>query len=210
MNMGRKKYTYENLIRHSDSICMASRKSLRHDIDKIKGVFSFLDQHFSYLESLPKSLQKNVKMALSCRFINHLFSYLTLVERGLYFDAANCLRSVIEVIAMYRLVCVDEASACLYNDEKSPRPVEIRKKLESLGCDVTDIKDAYGTLSTISHVGNRNDSLHIDWIGTGQNGLLQVGGGQNTERQKQMLDDINRALLLFIRYEDQYEISCSE
>lgn len=208
--MARKKYTYENLIRHSDSISLSSRKLLKHDIDKIKGAFSFLDQHFSYLESLPKSLQKNVKMALSCRFINHLFSYFTLVERGLYFDAANCLRSATEVIAMYWLVCVDETTASLYDNEKSPRPVEIRKKLESIGCDITDIRETYGTLSGISHVGNKNDSLHIDWIDAGQDGLLQVGGGQNSERQKQMLEDINRALLLFIRYEDQYEISCSE
>lgn len=79
----------------------------------------------------------------------------------------------------------------------------------SLGCDITDLRENYSIPSRISHVGNRNDFLHIDWTQVGKDGQLLVGGGQNIERQKQMINDVNKALLLFIKHDEQYEIKAS-
>jgi hypothetical protein len=128
-----KSYRLELLIRHSNETAMATRRNFKMQMDAVRKSFAFLDHHFRTLEADPKSLARNVKMVLTTRFTNHLFSSLLLCERGLILDAFNCSRTGIETTAFYWLVCLDPDSAPLYEQERSPPPVEVRKRLEVLG-----------------------------------------------------------------------------
>lgn len=116
-----KSYRFELLQKHSNEIAVDTRKLLKIEIANARKVFSVLDIHFHSIEKLPPGLVRNVKLALTARFINHLFSALFLIERGLIFDAFNCTRSALETTAFYWLICRDESAAKLYVGEKSPR-----------------------------------------------------------------------------------------
>jgi len=145
-------------------------------------------------------------MALTARFINHLFSYVQLIERGLYLDAANCARSATETTAFYWLVCCDPAASKLYDETDSPRPVEIRKRLEDLGIDVSELKDVYGVQSSVSHVGNKYDNIQIHWKDIGKDGRFFIGGGQNAQLQKDMLQLVSAYIVSFIKQDESYEV----
>ena len=198
-----KSYRFELLLKHSNETALSTRKSLKREILEARKVFGFLDHHFHSLEKTPRGLVRNVKLALTARFTNHLFSALLLVERGLILDAFNCTRSALETTAFYWLVCHDDSAAALYDDEKSPPPVEIRRRLEGLGVDVRSIRELYSLESTIVHVGNRYDHLQIQWE-RGSHGKLLIGGGSNPNLQKAMLDGIVRAVFRFVKFEQDY------
>ena len=198
-----KSYRYELLQKHSNETALSTRQTLKREIMEARKVFSFFDKHFDSLEEKPKSLLRNVKLALTARFINHLFSSLLLTERGLILDAFNCSRSAIETTAFYWLLCHDEKAASLYEGEKSIPPVEIRKRLESLGVDVKAIRDLYSLQSAVAHVGNEYDHLQIQWEND-KAGRLLVGGGLNPQLQKAMIEDIIRAVFRFVKFETDY------
>jgi len=142
-------------------------------------------------------------MALTAKFINNIIAALMLVERGLLLDAFNSLRSGIEATAFYWLVCRDTAAALLYDAEKSPQPVEVRKRLEELGVDVTTIRELYSLASAVAHVGNQYDQIQIRWE-RDRDGKLLIGGGSHPEVQRTMLEDIVRATFRFVRFENDY------
>ncbi|MEK7245433.1 MAG: hypothetical protein AAB223_05385 [Pseudomonadota bacterium] len=200
-----KSYRFELLFKHSNETALNMRRTLKREMMEARKVFSFLDYHFQTLEKKPKSHLRNVKMALTARFINHLFAALLLIDRGLILDAFNCLRSALETTAFYWLVCRDEHAAPLYDAEKSLAPVEVRKRLEALGVDVRAIRDLYQLESTIAHVGNPYDQLQIRWE-QGANGKLLIGGGPNSELQKPMLEEIIRTVFRFVKFEKDYII----
>lgn len=199
----RNRYNFELLNKHSNETTNTTRKTLNGPIAQVRKSFSFLDYHFHFLEGTQKSLLRNVKLALTARFTNHLFAALLLIERGLTLDAFNCMRSAIETTAFYWLVCKDSAYATLYDREKSPPPVEIRRHLEGLGIDVTAIRELYNLQSMISHVGNRYDHLQIHWENS-KSGKLLIGGRLNLELQKAMLEALIVAVFRFVKFEDNY------
>jgi len=199
-----KSYRFELLLRHSNETALGTRQVLKREILEARKVFGFLDQHFRTLEKEPTSLVRNVKMALTARFTNHLFSTLLLVERGLILDAFNGSRSALEATAFYWLVCNDESTAELYDADRSLQPVEVRKRLESIGVDVQAIRDLYSLESAIAHVGNRYDHLQIRWE-EGANGKLLIGGGAaDRNLQKAMLEGLIRAVFRFVKFERAY------
>ena len=118
----------------------------------------------------------------------------------------NSIRSGIEATAFYWLVCKDETTAGLYDAEKSPPPVEIRKKLEALGVDIETLHALYAVTSTIAHVGNPYDQIQIRWE-QGSDGKLLIGGGRRPDIQKALLEDMLRAVLWFVRFDDDYVIT---
>jgi antitoxin component HigA of HigAB toxin-antitoxin module len=201
----RHRYNFDLLFRHSNEIANATRRDLKTQIAEARRIFGFLDQHFSALEQKGKSHSRNVKMALTARFINNMFAALMLVERGLLLDAFNSLRSGIEVTAFYWLVCKDTTTAALYDAQKSPQPVEVRKRLEALGVDVNALRELYGLASNVAHVGNQYDQLQIQWERE-KDGKLLIGGGSRPDVQRAMLEDIVRAVFRFVRFDDDYVV----
>ena len=201
-----KSYRFEMLLKHSNETALNTRKTLKHEIMKAREIFGVLDHLFHSIEKKPKCLVRNVKLALTARFTNHIFSALLLIERGLVIDAFNCTRSALETTAFYWLVCHDESAAALYDGEKSPPPVKIRKRLEGLGVDVQSIRDSYNLESTIVHVGNRYDNIQIQWE-KGNNGKLLIGGGSIPVLQKAMLHSIVKAVFRFMKFEKDYIVS---
>lgn len=207
--MASAKYGYDLLLRHSNDLALHSRRNFKKEMTKVREVFLALSRHFAMLLEKPKSHSNNVKLALTTRFANHLFSAVQLIERGLLLDAATCLRSATETTAFYWLVDSDPASASLYDAEKSPRPVEIRKKLEALGIDISDLRERYGIESGVGHVGNRSDNLQIAWE-SNRDGVLLYGGGAQPGSQKLMLEDVQMYLVNFFRADSTYEVKQSE
>lgn len=199
----RNRYSFELLFRHSNELAFNTRRTLKKQITETRKIFTFLDQHFEALKQKDKTHANNIKIALTVRFINNMFSALFLIERGLFLDGFNSLRSGIEATAFYWLICKDEASALFYDAERSLQPVEVRKRLEVLGVDIRTIRELYSLTSTIAHVGNPYDQLQIRW-GQESNGDLLIGRGSYPDVQKAMLEDILRAVFRFVKFENDY------
>jgi hypothetical protein len=202
----RSRYNFDFLFIHSNTIADETRRTLKPQIMNARKIFTFLDKHFSMLEKKKKTHATNVKMMITARFINNMFSALLLTERGLLLDAFNSIRSGIEATAFYWLVCKDETTASLYDAEKSPRPVDIRKRLEALGVDIETLHSLYDVTSTIAHVGNPYDQIQIRWE-QGSDGKLLIGGGRSPDVQNALLEDMLRAVLWFVRFDENYVIT---
>tara|TARA_E500000318_G_scaffold81334_1_gene76581 strand:+ start:383 stop:1015 length:633 start_codon:yes stop_codon:yes gene_type:complete len=200
-NKGR--YNYDLILRHSNELALSSRKLNKERYSAAKKSISFLGQVFDTIAAQPKSLFRNVRMMLLTRFINHLFAQVLLTERGLLLDAMNCSRSATEVTAFYWLICIDKAAAQEYDADRSPRPVEIRKRLEARGIDISELQDAYKHQSSVSHVGNKHDQIQMLWESE-KKGALSVGGAQNAPLQKASLNAVVAAIVLFFRYDPDY------
>jgi hypothetical protein len=206
----RPRYNFDFLFVHSNSLAENTRRTLKPQITEARRIFNFLDQHFSMLEQeKKKSLALNVKKMITARFINNMFSALLLIERGLLLDAFNSARSGIEATAFYWLICKDASAASLYDAERSPQPVEIRKRLEVLGVDVENLRNLYSLFSTIAHVGNPHDHIQIRWEEK-SDGKLLIGGGSRPDIQKMMLEDMRRAALWFVKFDDNYTTSAGK
>jgi antitoxin component HigA of HigAB toxin-antitoxin module len=199
------RYNFDLLYRHSNELALSSRRTFKKEVVAVKDSFGFLSQHFDRLERHPRSHSRNVKMALTSRFTNHLFAHVVLAERGLLLDAANCVRSAVETTAFYWLVCRDASTAGLYDAQESPRPVEIRKRLEVLGVDVSELRESYGYHSAVSHVGNRYDNLQISW--EKERGKLQIGGGGDPSVRRAMLNEVPRYIVMFVKHDLEYVVT---
>ena len=199
------RYSFDLILKHSNGLAITSRSNHKDVYGQAKRSLSFLGAVIDEIAKEPKSHFRNVRMALATRFFNHLFSQIILTERGLYLDAANSSRSATEVMSFYWLVCIEPASSELYDAKMSPRPVEVRRKLEALNIDVTELRDIYGHQSTVSHVGNFYDNLQIKWL-EAKNREVMVGGSANPEVQRASFNAITASLLLFLRYDPNYEV----
>lgn len=200
------KFAFELLERHSNLLRNEARKSFRAEIRTVKEGFRLIDILWWELDKLPKSHIRNVKLALLCRFANHLLSQTFLAERGLILDSINCARSATETTAFYWLVCISPESASKYDAETSPRPVEIRRELERLGVDVLELRDRYSQESTVSHVGNRTDNWQIDW-NSNPDGLLMIGGGSSSQLQSIILNQVFHSVMRFILHDPLFEVT---
>lgn len=118
-------------------------------------------------------------------------------------------RRGVETAAFYWLVCKESSAASLYDAQESPRPVEIRKRLEALGIDVSDLRDQYGYVSAVSHVGNRYDNLQITWEQE-RTGKLLIGGGGDASIRRAMLNELPRYIALFAMHDDDYVVTIGE
>lgn len=207
MKAGR--YHFDLLYRHSNELALTTRRTFKAEVATVKASFGFLAQHFDRLERERKSHVRNVKMALTARFMNHLFAHVLLAERGLLLDAANCARSATETTAFYWLVGKDASAAGLYDAQESPRPVEIRKRLETLGVDVSDLRENYGYESAVSHVGNKYDNLQITWEKE-RTGKLQIGGGGDPNMRRAMLNELPKFIAMFVMHDPDYVVSIGD
>lgn len=197
------RYSFDLLSKHSNQVAVDTRRVLRQPVGEARKLFAFLSKHFHEIENEPASLSRNVRLALTARFINHLFAQLTLVERGLLLDAFNCARSAVETTAFYWLVVKDPATAALYDAEQSPKPIEVRKRLEAIGVDVCPLREVYGLLSEVAHAGNKTDGLQIAWE-KGRNGRLLVGGGGDLNVQRALLVSMIKAVFRFVQHDEIY------
>ena len=165
---------------------------------RLQSAFLEFNRHFSEIEDQPKSLEKNVKLLLASRFLNHVYATLLLVEAGLYSDALTCERSAIESLAAYRLICADPKMAEKYNTGNFPKPVEVRKQLEKLGYtkEVKNIQNLYSSASGITHISRENERLSVRW--QNQNGEMRVGGYFDINELNHMLEFISALLFWFL------------
>ncbi len=207
MKMSKKgRYNFELVMRHSNVLAVESRKNNKERHGSARKTLSFLGKIIDEIGDEPKSHQRNVRMALATRFFNHLLSQMLLTERGLFLDASNASRSATETTAFYWLICLDPSAASLYDASSSPRPVEIRKQLENLNIDVSELRDIYSHQSEVAHVGNSYDNMQIRWS-KNNTGELSVGGGANNEVENASFNAIVASILIFLRYDPNYEIS---
>ena len=207
MKTGR--YQFDLLYRHSNELALDTRRTFKKEVVTVKASFGFLAQHLDRLERQPKSHVRNVRMALTARFTNHLFAHVLLAERGLLLDAANAARSATETLAFYWLVCNDDSAAGLYDAQESPRPVDIRKRLEALGIDVNELRAHYGYESAVSHVGNKYDNLQISWEKE-RTGKLHIGGGGDPNVRRAMLDGLPRYIAMFAMHDPDYVVTIGD
>jgi hypothetical protein len=205
----RKRYNFDLLLKHSNETALSTRRNHKPQMACVRSAFGFLDVHFHRLEQKPVGLVRNVKLALTARFTNHLFSMVQLCERGLVLDAFNCSRSGIETSAFYWLVCLDPQTAALYEAERSQPPVEVRKRLETLGVEVKELRELYSYESAIAHVGNKYDNLQIRWD-EGASGKLMVGGGSVPLVQRAILETVPSTVARFVRHDDDYLVTIRE
>lgn len=181
---------------HTKFIQMQTSSVLREHLSTIDEGFATFDNYFDELEKLPATLERNVKMMLACKFLNHVYSAFILAESGLIVDAILCERNAIETIAFHWLVCLDPNAAVEYEQGNIPRPVEVRRRLENLGADVTHIRNLYTSGSETSHVGRKSERFHSQWESPSK-GILLIGGALALEDQAKMFDFLPVLLLLF-------------
>jgi hypothetical protein len=196
-------YGFDLLFRHSNEVALTTRRILKQPVHEARKLFAFLGGHFHAIERDPPGLLRNVKLALTARFTNHLFSELMLIERGLLLDAFSCSRSALETTACYWLVLKDPATATFYDADRSLKPVEVRKRLAALGVDIGPLRELYSFQSEVAHVGNRTDSLQIKWE-QGASGRLLIGGGGDQGVQRAMLVGMVKSVFRFVKHDEEY------
>ena len=171
------KYTFKRMRRHTEIIRADSKplivKTKKAWIEAVENFSAF----FQRLENTPKSLERNVKMVLSTRFFNHVYSSFILAESGLISDAITCERSAIEVLAAYKLICAKPDLAEKYNNGKFLKPYEVRHMLEQLGYphEKEAVKGIYSQASGIAHVNRDHERFSMKWESP-DDVLLYIGG----------------------------------
>lgn len=199
------RYNFDLVMRHSNMLALESRKNNKEHYLSAKQALSFLGTVIDEIGNEKKTHHRNVRMALATRFYNHLFSQIILTERGLYLDASNAFRSATETAAFYWLVSLDPSSSSLYDNTESPQPVEIRKKLENLDVDVSELRNFYKYQSSMCHVGNSHDNMQIKWREKNE-GEFSVGGQANHGLDEIFFSGIFGAIAFFLKYDPTYEV----
>jgi hypothetical protein len=159
------KYSFKNLQKHTMDI----KGSF---VNFGSPLYAFIDDAFrdfseviEKLEGEPPSLERNVKLILACKLLNHIYSGIVLAENGLIDGAIACERSALETVAYFWLVCLDSRICAEYNNGKRMQPVEVRKLLERAGVNITDIRKLYSRASDIVHVGRNSERFISSRVG---------------------------------------------
>ncbi|MDR3715215.1 MAG: hypothetical protein P4L51_20575 [Puia sp.] len=194
--MSSPRYTFNNLERHTNSIRLGARKIIRKHRSFLNQAFSDFSKHLDEIEQQPPSLQRNVKLMLACKVFNHVYSGIILIESGLTVDAIICERSALESIAFHWLVCVDPTAAGEYETEKVPRPVEVRRRLEKLGVDISQLREMYSFDSEFTHVG-RSSERFDNQLESSLKGSVLFGGSGSLIDQDHMIKFLPHFLYLF-------------
>jgi hypothetical protein len=197
--MRKTKYSFSNLRRHSKDIRLKTTMLIREKTIKINEAFFQFDDYVTELERTPPSLIRNVKLLLSCQMINHVYSGLILVENGMIVDTILCERNALETMALHWLVCLDPNVAEEYEKDEIPRPVEVRKRLEQLGIDISSLKNFYSFGSQISHTGRKSERFTTD-LSSSKKGELIIGGAYSPIDQSELLEWLPSLLVWFLTY----------
>lgn len=190
-------YSFSNLRRHSKDIQLKTTKLLRERTVQINEAFYKFNVFIEELEEQPKSLIRNVRLLLACQMLNHVYSGLILAENGMIVDAILCERNALETLAYHWLVSADPKTAEEYNKGEILKPVEVRKRLEILNIDVSQLKDLYAWGSQVSHVGRKSERFEASWESP-QKGELLFGGSFSPEDQTELFDFLPILLYMFI------------
>jgi hypothetical protein len=193
-------YSFSNLRRHSKDIRLKTTRLLRERTVKIDQAFYQFDAFFTDLEGQPKSLIRNVRMMLACQMLNHVYSSLILAEHGMIVDAWLCERNALETMAFHWLVCADPKAAEEFEKDEIPKPIEVRKRLEQLGIDISYLKDFYASGSKISHVGRESERFNSQWESP-LKGELLLGGKFSPEDQTELFRWLPLLLNWFVDHE---------
>ena len=194
--MGFRKYSYDNLVIHTSYIRSKAKSIVEEQRVLLDEAFSDFSGALAELEQQPKSIERNVKMMLACKMFNHVYSGIILAESGLLADALLCERSALETIAFHWLICVEPSSALEYESGKTLRPVEVRRRLESHGVDIENIRDLYSIGSEFAHVGRSGERLNCS-LKSPTEGSLLFGGTSSPNDQSELLNYLPRLLYLF-------------
>lgn len=183
------RYTFEKLKKHTAGIRSDAEPLISKNEMAWNDAIEMFSKYFQGLEEAPKTIDRNVKMLLATRFMNHLYSSFLLVESGMIADAVTCERSAIEVLAAYKLLCVKPALADKYNKGKFPKPYEVRNELEAFGYadEKQKIKGIYSSASGITHVNRDHERFTMEWEKE-NNGVLYIGGRFREKDLSHMLE----------------------
>jgi hypothetical protein len=194
-----KEYSFENLRLHSEEII----KQFGPILQKYHGPTVQGFDHFCHfldeIELEAPSLQKNVRLLLACKTLNHVYSGIILTERGLLVDALACERNAIETILFHWLLVLDSSVAEAYSSDAVPRPVNVRKRLEDeFNVDLSEIKSIYAKASAALHVARKSEDFHLSMTSVDR-GEVYFGGKFSPEDQAQMMKFLPACLYLFWR-----------
>jgi hypothetical protein len=168
-------YSLENLRVHTQKVRLESSRLLSKHGQELGEAFHKFSERFSQLESEPKSVTRNVRMLLACKFLNHIYAALLLSESGMIVDSILCERNALETLAFHWLVCLDPLEAEIYNQSSRIQPVDVRRKLEKLGVEVSSLRDLYASASEVSHVGRASERFQSQ-LESPNSWQLMIGG----------------------------------
>ena len=194
--MGSPRYNFSGLQAHTNSIRLGAQRAIRKQRNDLNQAFSDFNKFLADLERLPPSLDRNVRLELSCKVFNHVYSGLILVESGLVVDAIICERSAWETIAFHWLVCTNPEAAADYERNDVPKPVEVRRKLEKLGVDVSVLRELYSWGCGMAHVGRQGERFD-NHLQTSMKGSLLFGGAGSQQDQDYLLGYLPKLLYIF-------------
>jgi len=159
------------------SIRIAARPIVTKHRRALDDAVRAFDAYFSGLDAEAKAnkLLANVKKALATRFFNHWYSALLLCEAGMMVDVLICERSAMETLAFHWLICIDSSTGEEYEAGKRLEPVTVRKRLETLGVDVSYIRETYSMGSAFAHVRRESERFYLEMTDDTE-GRLFIGG----------------------------------
>jgi hypothetical protein len=169
------RYSLDALRKHTKDIRLTNSEIIRQHRQLFDAVIGDFDRFFTELEHGENRLLSNVQKILATKFFNHWYSTLLLCEAGLMVDAVTCERNAMETLAYHWLVRLDASAAEAYQENSLLRPVEVRKRLEVLGADISHLRITYGFGSKIAHVGRDSEVFHLHWRAI-SDGQLLLGG----------------------------------
>ncbi len=190
------KYTYEGLAKHTASIRSQVSGVMHEHRSLLDQAFSDFSEYLEEIEQQPPSLERNVRMMLSCKLFNHVYAGIILAECGLIADASMCERSALETVAFHWLITVEPGSASEYETGKVPRPVEVRRRLESHGVDISNLRELYSSGSQLTHVGRKAERFNSR-LESPLKGALLFGGASSLSDQSEMVHFLPHLLYLF-------------
>jgi len=196
--VGSPRYNFSGLQAHTKSIRLGAQRAIRKHRDGLNQAFSDFNKFIADLECRPPSLDRNVRLELSCKVFNHVYSGLILAEAGMTVDAIICERSAWEAIAFHWLVCTKPEAATDYERNDVPKPVEVRRKLEKLGVDVSALREIYSWGCGMAHVGRQGERFD-NHLQTSLKGSLLFGGAGSQQDQDYLLGYLPMLLYIFQR-----------
>lgn len=168
------RYSLEELRRHTRDIRLTNAELLRQQGRIFDAAIHDFEQLLNELER-SNDVLSNVQKILATKFFNHWYSTLLLCEAGLMVDALACERNALETLAYHWLVLLEPSVADNYEKSAILKPVEVRKRLEKLGADISHLRASYQYNSGVAHVGRDSERFHVQWRAT-RNGQLLFGG----------------------------------
>lgn len=194
------KYLFHRLIKHTSNIELKTHKNFRNKRQELENNFQEFSHYLLKLENTQKSLENNVRKMLAARFINHIYSALLLLRSGLISNALICERAAIEVLALEFLVRINPKYAIKYNNNKVPKPSEIRNELKKGGDFRNEqcIKDLYKALCEIAHISRNDNNLSSIYIAN-NSWQLNIGGDYKEKDTNHMLEVLLTVILWFVK-----------